>query len=502
MNDSELDVLLRATAPITDADVASLELSDAMADVRSSILSAETAAPVHASAAHGVVRRWRRARRLALLRAGPRRAVLVGGVLAALIVAAGIGIGNRAGGPSQAWAAPLVRFAESSPRILIDGGDYRVARADSHDGVGEMAFAPTDPAASPVRVSTGAIIMQTERPGDGSTGTARAYPAADLERRRRRLAETGFVPAGTAPELADSGRLYQGGTGRRFVALAAIGDHTVEVTGTAPGPESFRRLLATVGENIRPESLSVPQQIEAFWMPASYFEARTSGYGTPGSGMTDLGTTEALGMPVRWFAYDGISRYRAVWVRGAHLVEVDGVTADRAAFADALRRLVEVDVDRWLRAMPPSVIAPREALGTVETMLRDVPLPPGLRAAAIAEAAQGDVRDRYQLGAAVTGRVACGWIDEWVLGLDSGDPARVARAVSAMATSRKWTVLREMQTQGGWSDALWEHADVMSGAKATVSSGGTLRDTTRTIDGRTVTVPARIGDYASGLGCR
>ena len=69
--------------------------------------------------------------------------------------------------------------------------------------------------------------------------------------------------------------------------------------------------------------------------------------------------------------------------------------------------------------------------------------------------------DRYQLGAKVTGTIACGWLDRWSAARRQGDAEGVRIAISAMGTARRWKILREMQSQGDWSEVLWGYADAM-----------------------------------------
>lgn len=66
------------------------------------------------------------------------------------------------------------------------------------------------------------------------------------------------------------------------------------------------------------------------------------------------------------------------------------------------------------------------------------------------------VKDRYQLGAQVSGAVACGWVDRFFEGKRTGDTAETQSATQAMATSRRWHTLREMTAEGDYPKVLWE----------------------------------------------
>ncbi len=101
--------------------------------------------------------------------------------------------------------------------------------------------------------------------------------------------------------------------------------------------------------------------------------------------------------------------------------------------------------------------APRRT--TIDEMLEGIPLPPGFHA----PAATGATRDRYQLGARVAGAVACGWIARWI----DGDKEEAAKA---LATSRRWPILLEMNAEGDYPEMVWPYADALNG-KSDIPAG-------------------------------
>ena len=236
------------------------------------------------------------------------------------------------------------------------------------------------------------------------------------------------------------------------------------------------------------EILAPRPEIQVRWSDASLYASQIAGLGAEESDLTDLGTTDALGRPVRWFTYAGTNRFRAVWVHDDRMIEVDGIAADRDAFAAILDRLILVDVDTWLRAMPDSVVKPAVLKESIETMLADIPLPPDWTNTAVQDSV-GTARDRYQLGAAVTGSVACGWIAEWADARKSANPVRMKAAAAAMNSSRSWQILREMDAEGAYPEVIWDYADVMNGRRDAAASGQKL-------------AKGELGDYRSALGCR
>ena len=61
----------------------------------------------------------------------------------------------------------------------------------------------------------------------------------------------------------------------------------------------------------------------------------------------------------------------------------------------------------------------------------------------------------------MAGTVACLWFRQWGAATRGGDTAAAAEAVKAMATSRHWPILREMNSEGDYPEVLWEDAAAM-----------------------------------------
>jgi hypothetical protein len=198
------------------------------------------------------------------------------------------------------------------------------------------------------------------------------------------------------------------------------------------------------------------QELEIKWMPGSEY---AQAVGKRDAELDDLGTASAAEGEARLFRYRGTSDYVALWLRGDYLVEARGLASDTDAFRAVLASLHEVDVDTWLSAMPESVVKPTSQADVIENMLAGIPLPSGFDRRSIPTT--DAVRDRYQLGAQVTGTVACAWIDRWVNARRVGDEAAAREAVDAMSTSRTWPVLQEMNEEGDYPEVLWELAAAM-----------------------------------------
>ena len=172
-------------------------------------------------------------------------------------------------------------------------------------------------------------------------------------------------------------------------------------------------------------------------------------------------TVPLLGTTAHVFQYTGAPHeFSAVWGLGGRVLELATTAADKAAFEAQLRALRRVDTTAWLRALPASVVQTADRGKVVQQMLEGIPLPPGFRVTQIKGA--GLVRNRYQLGSAVTGTIACEWFRIWAHGRADGDRAAVDRAIAAMATAPSWPVLRQMRRQGGWTGVMIQTARAMT----------------------------------------
>jgi len=172
------------------------------------------------------------------------------------------------------------------------------------------------------------------------------------------------------------------------------------------------------------------------------------------------------------YRYTGTTDYTTIWAEDDHVLEARGVFATIDEYKDVLAHLRRVDVDTWLRAMPASVVKPSERDRVVRAMMADIPLPPNFDVGVFAANTHA-VSDRYQLGATVTGAIACSWIDTWIAAVDGNDANTAHTAVSAMQSSHHWKVLAEMNPDGDYPEVLWEYADAMA-TNGTVQGGKTL----------------------------
>jgi hypothetical protein len=194
-------------------------------------------------------------------------------------------------------------------------------------------------------------------------------------------------------------------------------------------------------------------------------------------------TAPVLGTTAHVYQYEGGTPghrdITALFRYDGRVLEFRAVVADVEAFKGLLATLKRVDTDTWLSAMPASVIKTADRDTTINEMLRGVTVPPGFDATDI----KGEelTKDRYQLGAAVAGTVACQWFKRWSDARKAHDGAKEREATTALATARRWPVLKEMEKSGGYPDVLFDYV-------AAMPSGQWY--------GRPL-----MGDVESGLGC-
>lgn len=216
------------------------------------------------------------------------------------------------------------------------------------------------------------------------------------------------------------------------------------------------------------------------WGGEGYYEDRLDEWTSGGEPLapTTIAGHEAV-------VFGSGDEFIALWRDRDYGVELRVGMPDAAAFETLAASVEAVDADDWLAALPASVVRPDDRAAVVDQMLADIPLPSGFDPAPLMRD-DGVVAERYQLGARVTGAVACGWIGQWVDAASRGDTVAAQQAVDAMNSSFDWDVLRQMEPEGGWSSAVWELATA-------ITTGGT-------VDGGSPGMP--VADvYREALGC-
>ncbi|MEU8241835.1 hypothetical protein AB0C07_26590 [Actinoplanes missouriensis] len=128
----------------------------------------------------------------------------------------------------------------------------------------------------------------------------------------------------------------------------------------------------------------------------------------------------------------------------------------RATFDEVLTKVVKVDAESFLKALPDEIVTPGDVRTEAAKILADIPLPPAFDLSALENSG---ANDPYQFRAAVTGRVTCDWVTEWVRADEAGDTEARKQAAAALRSSHDWKALRDMNDEGDFPEAVWDVAD-------------------------------------------
>lgn len=184
----------------------------------------------------------------------------------------------------------------------------------------------------------------------------------------------------------------------------------------------------------------------------------------------------------------GTDTYTALWLRGDHSLELRIDETTEEAFREAAAAVVAVDVETWLDALPDSVVRPADRNEVVSEMLAELPVPDTFDRTVLDAV---EVADRYQLGAQVSGAVACMWLDQWTEASRVGDASSKAQAAEALATSTTWPVLLDMNDEGDYPEVVWSYAFAVNDVDIELPPGVEIFESG----------PEGVAGYVGGLGC-
>ncbi len=193
------------------------------------------------------------------------------------------------------------------------------------------------------------------------------------------------------------------------------------------------------------------RQLNLAWHPARFYRDRLRESGHACCHVSTPATSTLLGQRATTFAYAGQHPNYATVLspQGSVFVEVSGSLGSREEYESVLHSLRAVGVETWLAAMPAEVVRPAARPAEIEQMLRGVPVPPGFDASAL-QSGKSTLTDRFMLAKAVTGAVACNWLQRWLSAARAEDGAAAREAADAMATARHWPVLLQMVREKGY----------------------------------------------------
>lgn len=377
MRAREVDRKLQEADRFSAREMEWLELGPAEASLAEAIV----AEPAGDGAAEAAPIPWPRASR----RRQGRLLGLAGTAAAALAAVTLLVLGGGSHSPSGAYGAELVRFAESTPLLLLDQPSWRVRdlfQANSREGLqGSMEFV-TGPPIPP---------ESTRLSADGSvSGMA---PKADRQRKVElswRQGELEFSTPSFVPAIQP--------------VKAPVLDTTA--------------LIDTRAERL---------------------------YNLTEAGLKRID----LGGP-------GDRQMVAIWKEEGRLLEMRAWVSNLADFEERLGWLTRVDSGTWLDAMPAKVVKAADRDATVREMLKGIPLPATFKPSRIPD--EGLTTNRDQIAGAVTGTVACLWFRQWGQARRTGDRPSELQAERAMATSRRWPILRELSNGGRSEPLIWQLA--------------------------------------------
>jgi hypothetical protein len=390
MSAERIESEMRAANPVAKSVLESLDLALGEAALGQALI-AESALGAESEAPGTKARRRSRSPFL-----------LVGGAMTAVAVALVVLLigGSTSDSPAPAYGAKLVRFAESTPLLLLEGPGWGVRNVNElTEGQGGMEFTKASAAPPP-----GESLMTR---GDVKRGIT---PPA-VRRRRQRRVELNWYADKQYKLLWHDGKL-----GRSF--YDSYLHKTVDVY------EPGRGFVTTI----------------------------------PALGVTAYIDPRSENAPIQGGVGDRLMV--ALWKEGHHLLELRASVPDLAAFRERLTWLRRVDTRTWLEAMPAKVVKAADYGATVREMLRGIPLPPGFNPASVPDLHL--TTDRYQVGAVVGGAVACEWFNRWDRARADHNVSVVRETEHVLLKSAtQWPIFRQMSKEGDYPAGVVEYAEAM-----------------------------------------
>lgn len=278
------------------------------------------------------------------------------------------------------------------------------------------------------------------------------------------------APIATRPDTPDYSRsalaVWPMAKGWRVLSTEESGHGGGEITyGTgAPWTEKLNDRSSGGAPSVQVVHHESRSSISITWYPARLYK----GYAADRAAERSYGDLSVLGHTGHAITYGPTDHAVMRPPVGRFFLEVRVGGVGAAAFERIVGELKGTDAKGLQASLPDTFVKDGDRQSTIAEMAKGIPLPPGFSLADI----HSRQTDPYQLGAEVTGAITCAWIEDW----SSGDKDA---AVAAMATSRHWPVLNQMNPRGDYPEEVWQVADEMR--------HGTAADRP---------------EWAMGLGCR
>ncbi|MEV4714174.1 hypothetical protein [Micromonospora sp. NPDC049374] len=254
---------------------------------------------------------------------------------------------------------------------------------------------------------------------------------------------------------------YAGPTGLPSVGTAAISGWELDLKAAQEHP---RLLIDEPGwiatsvygfaeENGSIEFRNGDRSLQMNWYPDEQYQ----GYYDDRLQVSEPEVTTVATRPASIFTYSENDMSAMLKPQDGTFVELrTGGNWTRAIFDGILTHVIKVDAKSFLKALPSEIVTPGDVREEAAKILADMPSPPGFDVSILDNAG---ANDPYQFGAAVTGRVTCDWIAEWIRADAAGDEHAVKQAAAALRSSRQWKVLHDMNDEGDYPEVVWEIAD-------------------------------------------
>lgn len=204
------------------------------------------------------------------------------------------------------------------------------------------------------------------------------------------------------------------------------------------------------------------QSLDIMWGPTESYQGYVEDRRHIVDPAADGAPIEIIGAAAQMWAYSDDDHTAIREVENDQWIEFRGSGMREAGYLALLDQLRLTDLEGFEAALPESFVTSDERDATVGEILDEIDavtdgplLPEGVARSSISS----DQVDSYQLGAEVTGQVACAWFGEYAAATQAGAQGRADRAVEVLAGSHDWPVLHRMNESGDYPEVLWGLAE-------------------------------------------